>query len=390
MTAAQKDSGKAAGAASGPSARPVPPRRTVAARLGPFLSLSRAMALGMARDRAAVFFMLLFPLMFLLLFGALFKDSGAPQAKVVQVGGVAVLDELPGSERERLREVLRIDRTDDSGTAMREALDELRAGDTHAVVFQRGDEVVLRVSVADQVRAGTVQGLLNSVVQQANQAATGQPPAFRLSTGQVEDESVQAIQFLTPGLLGWAVAMGAVFSTAITLVGWRRKRVLRRLRLAPVGATSVISAQVGTALALALVQTALFLSVASLPFYGLRLSGSWWLVVPLVMCGTLAFLSIGLVIGAWARTEEAANGAAQLVVLPMAFLSGAFIPFDAAPEWLRTIAGFMPLKYLAEAMQGVMSRGEGWGTALPVMGGLLLFAAVLTAVARWLFRWNDA
>ncbi|GAB3960140.1 ABC transporter permease [Streptomyces sparsus] len=358
--------------------------------LGPFLSLSRAMALGLLRDRAAIFFMLLFPLMFLMLFGALFKDSGVSQSEVIQVGDVAVLDDLSAQEREQLRDVLKIVRTDGSPAALDEALEKVRTGETDAVVLQRGDDVRLRVSVADQVRAGSVRGVLDSLVQQANQEATGQPPAFRLSTDQVEDESVQPIQFLTPGLLGWAVAMGAVFGTALNLVSWRKKRILRRLWLAPVSAASVISARVGINLALALAQTAVFLGVATLPFYGLRLTGSWWLAIPLVLSGTLAFMSIGLVVGAWAKSEEAANGAAQLVILPMAFLSGAFIPFDSAPEWLRAIARFMPLKHLADAMQGVMSRGEGWATALPVMAGLLLFAAVLTLVAWWLFRWDDA
>ncbi|SES07114.1 ABC transporter permease [Streptomyces qinglanensis] len=355
-----------------------------------FLNLSLAMARGLARDRAAVFFTLIFPLMFLMLFGALFKDQGVGKSDIVQVGSVKVLDGMPDKERAGLRDILEIEKTDGSAAARREALEKVRKGDADAAVFQRDGKVELRYSAADQVRSGTVRGVLNSIVQQANQRATGQPPAFALQTGAVEDETTKPIQYLTPGLLGWAVAMGGVFGSAFNLVSWRRKRILRRLWLAPISARSVVGARIGVNLITAFAQTAIFLAVASLPYYGLTLTGDWWLCLPLVVCGTLAFMSIGLLVGSFAKTEEAANGMAQLVILPMAFLSGTFFPLDNAPGWIRTVSEFLPLKHLASAMQDVLTRGESWGTALPVMGGLLLFAAVLTAIAARVFRWDAA
>ncbi|MBQ0863082.1 ABC transporter permease [Streptomyces smyrnaeus] len=355
-----------------------------------FLSLSVAMARGLARDRAAVFFTLIFPLMFLMLFGALFKDQGVDRSEIVQIGSVKVLDSMPDKERASLRDVLKIEKTDGSAAARKEALEKVRKGDADAAVFQQDGKVELRYSAADQVRSGTVRGVLDSIVQQANQRATGQPPAFALRTGTVEDEATKPIQFLTPGLLGWAVAMGGVFGSAFNLVSWRRKRILRRLWLAPINARTVVGARIGVNLVTAFAQTAIFLALASLPYYGLKLTGMWWLCLPLVACGTLAFMSIGLLVGSFAKTEEAANGLAQIIILPMAFLSGAFFPLDSAPGWVRAVSEFMPLKHLATAMQDVLSRGEGWGAALPVMGGLLLFAAVLTLIASRLFRWDAA
>ncbi|GAA3873066.1 hypothetical protein GCM10022227_33390 [Streptomyces sedi] len=345
------------------------------------------MVKGLLRDRMAAFFTLLFPLMFLLLFGALFQNNTVSRSHVLQVGEVAVLDEMPAAERSGLSEALDIERIDDR----EEALAQVSDGDADAVVWEEDDgRVELRYSAADAARAGTVEGLMRSLVQTANLAATGQPATFELATDQVEDKSVKAIQYLAPGLLGWAIAMGASFMSALTLVNWRKKRILRRLWLAPVSPGTVIGARIGVSLGMAFVQTALFLSVATIPFYGLRLTGSWWLVIPLVAAGTLAFMSVGLLIGAWAKSEEAANAALQLVVMPMAFLSGSFFPLENTPEWVRAISNAMPLKHLNESVQGVLSRGESWGTALPAIGGLLLFAAVLAFVASRLFRWDDA
>lgn len=351
-----------------------------------FRSLSLAMLKGLLRDRTASFFTLIFPLMFLVLFGALFQNDSVSRSHVLQVGEVAVLDEMPADQRRGLSEALDVEQVPDRDAALAQVSD----GDADAVVWEDGDgRVELRYSAADAARAGTVQGLMRSLVQTANLAATGQPPAFELATDQVEDKSVKAIQYLAPGLLGWAIAMGASFMSAFTLVNWRKKRILRRLWLAPISPATVIGARIGVSLGMAFLQTALFLGIATIPFYGLQLTGHWWLAIPLVACGTLAFMSVGLVIGAWAKSDEAANAALQLVVMPMAFLSGSFFPLDDTPDWVRTISNAMPLKHLNESVQGVLTRGEGWGVALPAMGGLLLFAAVLTAVAARLFRWDD-
>ncbi|MER7753118.1 ABC transporter permease [Kitasatospora sp. NPDC097643] len=359
-------------------------------RVSAFGSLSRVMLRSFLRDRSAVFFIMLFPLMFLLLFGTLLKGATSPHAKVAQVGAVQVLDSVQGGGRAELEKVLQISKGDDEAAA----LEKVRKGDLDAMIKQGPDgKVELRFSAADQVRAGAVQGILNSVVTQANQAvyekATGKSPAFVLDPAQVEDQSLKPIQFLTPGLLGWAVATGAVFGAALTLVGWRQKKVLRRLRLAPVSALSVIASRVVVSVVTALAQTAIFLVVATTPFFGLKLTGNWWLIIPLVLCATVAFMSIGLLAGSIAKTEEAANGIAQIIVLPMSFLSGSFFKMDDAPAWLKTVSEVLPLRHLVTASESVLSRGGGVMDAVPTMGGLLLFAAVLTLISWKLFKWDD-
>ncbi|MFH9354488.1 ABC transporter permease [Kitasatospora sp. NPDC017646] len=355
-------------------------------RVSAFWSLSRAMLLGMKRDRTATFFILLFPLVFLVFFGSVTKGSSSPHAKVAQVGAVKLFDSMQGEARTELDKVLTITRTDDeAGT-----LEKVRKGDFDAMIEQGPDgKLELRYTAADQVRAGALQGIVDSVVQGANQAATGKPPAYVVDAQQVEDKSLKPIQYLTPGLLGWAVATGAVFGAALTLVGWRKSKVLRRLRLAPISAGTVVSSRIVVSLLTAFLQTTVFLVVAT-SFFGLKLTGNWWLVLPLVACATLAFMSIGLLAGSVAKTEEAANGISQLIVLPMSFLSGSFFPLDGAPGWLKTVSQVMPLKHLVSAAQSVLTRGGGVMDALPTMGGLLLFAAVFTGIAWKLFKWEDA
>lgn len=348
-------------------------------------TLSRAMALGFVRDRTALFFSILFPLMFLVLFGGLFRDQSAPRSEVLQVGPVAVFDQLPAAAREQIDQVIELVPADDRDAA----LEQVRTGDADAAVEQQGDTVTLHYSAADQVQAGTLRGILASVVNTANLAVAGAAPTFTLEGEQVEDESLETIQYVTPGLLGWAVAFGAMFGAALTLVTWRQKKILRRLRLAPVHTSAVVGARVGVSVAISLVQLAVFIGVALLPYFGLTLTTYWWMSIPLVFAGTLAFLSLGLLVGAVAKTPESASAISNLVVLPMAFLGGAFFPLDFAPQWLQQLSLVFPLRHMVTGLQEVMVRGEPPASALPEMGLLVGFSVVVFLIAGWLFRWDD-
>jgi ABC-2 type transport system permease protein len=265
----------------------------------------------------------------------------------------------------------------------------VRAGDLPAAIRERDRVVEVRYSAADQVAAGTVRGVVESVVGQANLAAAGATATFTVDARQVEDESFEPIQYLTAGLLAWGIAMSAAFGAAMNLVIWRRNLVLRRLRLSPVAPAAVVGARVGVSLAVALVQGLVFIGVALTPPFGLQLRGQWWLMVPLLVAGTLAFMSVGLLVGSLARTEEAASAAVNLVVLPMAFLSGVFFQIDAMPEVVQQISWLMPMRHLSAGMLDVLVRDGGVGSVVAPVGVLLGFAAVVTLVATRVFSWED-
>lgn len=350
-----------------------------------FQSLARAMFLGFRRDRSAMFFTIALPLLFLVLIGGVFAKQSTPPSKVLEIGAVPVVDQMPAGMRASFGKSLKITKITDRAAA----LEKVRKGDYAAALEQNGDEVVIHYSAADQVKSGSAEGQVEGLVQAANQVASGRPPKYRLRAEQVEDRSLTAIQYITPGLLGWALAAAGMFGASTTLVTWRTKGILRRLRLSPVPLRTLFTARVAVSLGTALVQTALFLAVATLPFFGLKPAHYWWMCVPMVVSGVLAFLAIGMLIGAFAKTQEAAQAITQLVVLPMAFLGGSFFPIDSAPKWLRVVTEIFPLRHLNDGMLKVMARGAGPASVLPQIGILLGFALAATIVAVRVFRWEQ-
>lgn len=349
-----------------------------------FRALTRAQWYGFWREKQNLFWIIGFPLMFLLLFGLLFRDVGASKSDLVQIGPVSVIDDMPADARAGLNEVFTITRLDDEAAAR----DRVRRGDADAAIQMTGNTVLLHYTQADQVRAGILEGTVRSVVQGANLAVSGTPPRFDLQARPVENERLTVIQAMTPGLLGWAVAMGAVFNAAMPLVGWRVNKLLRRLRLAPIHTETLVASRTVVSVTVALIQTALFLGAGMLIF-GLRLRGSWYMVVPLVLCATLAFMAIGLVAGAVSKTSEGASGLANLIVLPMAFLSGVFFPLDDMPQVLQRISWLLPMRHLSNGLLDVLVRDGGLSAIVAPTAVLVGFAAVVTAVATRVFSWED-
>ncbi len=346
-----------------------------------FRGIALALVKGFVRDRASVFFSLVFPLMFLVLFGGIFNYDTSPKLDLVQIGTVSLIDDMPKGAKDAFESSFEIEKTGDR----EKALDEVRKGDADVAVEMDGDTFIAHYTQTDQVRAATVQGTLAAYVDAANQAASGVPPKYTFKPERVEDASLDTIQFVTPGLLGWAVAMSAAFGAAATLQGWRNSQLLSRLRLSPASSSTIVSARVVVTVLIALVQMAIFVGLGAAAF-GLKLAGAWWAGIPLLVLGTLCFMMLGLLAGVVAKTQEGAVNLANFFVLPMAFLSGSFFPLDGAPGWLQAVSKVMPLRHLNDGMLDVLVRGES-PTAILLPGLYLIgFSVVVGLLAVGVFR----
>jgi ABC-2 type transport system permease protein len=152
----------------------------------------------------------------------------------------------------------------------------------------------------------------------------------------------------------------------------------------------VLTARVVVTVGVAVVQALVFVGVGLLPLFGLKLTGTWWMAIPVFLLGILAFFAIGMLVGAFCKTEEAATAAANIVVLPMAFLSGTFFPIDQAPPWLRSVSQIFPLRHMNDGIMDFLVRGQGANAlVLPcvVLSGFIL---VVGFVAAKVFQWEDA
>src|SRR5689334_17141902 len=113
-------------------------------KLMAFRSLSRAMLRGFLRDRTALIFTILLPLLFLALFGSLYKNTSTPKLTVLEVGRVRLLSQA--NIQQGLGKVLTVTRAD----SLSSALSAVRKGNYDAAVQQQGNTLTVHYSIADQ------------------------------------------------------------------------------------------------------------------------------------------------------------------------------------------------------------------------------------------------
>ena len=347
------------------------------------MSLRRIYAMTVAslkmivRDRTALFFSLLFPIVFMTLFGLIFGNAGSSKPDLDVVGTGPLVSALQRSDAVKLHVQA------DARTAIKRVHD----GDETGALVLSGKTAQLYYQASSTVQGPILLEIVQGVASALNIRASGSPPLVTVHASKVEDRDLSYIDYLVPGLLGMAISQSAVFGIAFSLVAFRTKGILRRLRLTPMPLGEFAVARVLTALSLALSQAVVLLAVGHFAF-GVSIAGNLLSLVPLVALGALCFIAIGLLVGSIAKTEDAAAAMANLVTLPMTFLAGVFFPLDSAPGVVQAISKVLPLTYLADGLRGVAVRDHSFAWTLPKLGVLAAFTVVIAAASLRSFRWT--
>ena len=112
---------------------------------------------------------------------------------------------------------------------------------------------------------------------------------------------------------------------------------------------------------------------------GVETAGPVWAVVLLAVANALVGMSLGLLLSAFARSEFQAVQFMPAFILPQLLLGGLFLPRDAMPEALQTVADALPFTYAYEALAKVAANdvdGRLW-LDVGVICGCIVLALVL-------------
>ena len=365
--------------------------------MGTLLSLTVANVKSLVRDRAALFWTIFFPIMFVFLFGWIFGGSGNAKISV----GVVDQDGTPasGGLRQAFANVPLLTLHDGTLDAEKAAMQH---GDVSAViVIPQGLQDALvaarsggKGSVAIALYGDPSQNQTTQVVQAAvrqvangfNLEAQGGSAILTVSPQTLQSTSISSVAYLVPSILAMALMQLGIFA-AIPLVQQREKGILKRIGATPLARWKLIGSNVLLRLMVAIVDAVLILGIGFV-FFDVKIVGNVLAAAGIVLLGAASFLAIGFMLASFLKTEEQATGVVQIVQLPMMFLSGIFFSFDFLPGFLQTIARFLPLTYLGDAMRQVMVNGTQvapLGVDLAILTGWLV---VCLAIAARSFRWE--
>lgn len=172
-----------------------------------------------------------------------------------------------------------------------------------------------------------------------------------------EIEGHQAASWLLVGMIGYGLANTAFGGLAIFLVLRREYGILKRLRATPAPAAAYLAATVVSMLIVFALQVAA-LGVLGLGLYDAEAPAAVGSFVASLALGAAAFTAMGIAGAAVIRSAEGASPIVNVVVLPMAFLSGSFGRTSEYPQVLQAIADVLPLKYFLELVRDSYLGGE--------------------------------
>jgi ABC-2 type transport system permease protein len=206
---------------------------------------------------------------------------------------------------------------------------------------------------------------------------------------RIGPEHVKASTYYVPGIAALAVLSASFSNLVIAITAQRQLGVLKRRRATPAPAGVVIAGRALTSLAVSLAVTAVVIVIGTFG-YGVHVAlGELGALALSIIVGSLALACLGYAVTTVIGSADSAQPVTLAIALPLAFISGVYIPAPNLPTALNHIAQALPLQHLVAALgHGFLPGGSGvawsdlailaaWG-----LGGLVI------ALTR--FRWTPA
>lgn len=358
-----------------------------------FFDFLRADAQMMVRNRQALFWTFFFPVLLMLLLGVVFGRGygGDFKLTVVQqdkglVGNVLVT---------AFKSVKGIKVTVSAGQPA--AMQQLKDGKVNGVLIvpagasagfgQATQTLPFYYDNTNVATAGQVQSITGQVVGAVGDRLSNTRPKLAIAPAGIKTKSFNYLDFLVPGVVALALMQTGIFGIAGTLVTYKEKGILRRLKATPLSLASFVTASISVRIITGIVQTALIL-VVGMALFHVHINGSLLYLTALAILGSGTFVSLGFAIASVSKNMEAAQAVMQVVQMPMMFLSGIFFPMDNAPAWIQPVVKAMPLKYLADALRDIAIDAHSlWFVRLDIVVLVAVMLVFMLFSIRF-FRWE--
>jgi ABC-2 type transport system permease protein len=181
--------------------------------------------------------------------------------------------------------------------------------------------------------------------------------------------------------------MGSFWGLSVQLVTFREQGILRRFRLAPIGAGPLLASSILSNYFLMLPAVALEIVVCRFAFH-MQSWGNLWAIFLLVSFGSATFSAFGLIVASVTNTMQETQMINNLIWMGFLFLSGATVPLAIFPNWIQRISLFMPATYLATGLEAATTNLASLGEVVTDVVALAIGLWMAFEISRQLFRWE--
>lgn len=207
------------------------------------------------------------------------------------------------------------------------------------------------------------------------------------SGGRIQElGNIPYVTFFLPGILAYGIVITQFVNMAGGIAIQRDNGLLKRMRGTPLPGWAYVAGRLGSTALVSVVMTVVMLIVGRVGFDVHLRAAAVPAVVVTVLLGAATFAALGLAAVMIIPNAEAAPVVANVLILPLSFISGIWYPLTGAPEWLVDVAKFFPLEHLANALHVAfdpLNHGSAWsGNDLFVLAIWLLVGTRL-AMRFW-------
>ncbi|MFI5275484.1 MAG: ABC transporter permease [Candidatus Saccharimonadales bacterium] len=349
------------------------------------------------RDRLALFFTFLFPLIFLFVFGSLNSGNKSVSFHVAIINDSNTAFSKQFESQLEKQKALKIDK---AVTNFSDANQKMSRGELDATIelpknfgeLQPGHQypsgqAIVHYTQNNQSAAQTLTTVMQAELQAINTKLTHSETPLKVTSVQTNERSLSQFDYTFTGLLGFAILGAGIFGPINIFPELKKMGILRRLHTTPLRVWQYfLSIMFGNAVS-GLMSIAVMFIVAIMVFH-LKIVGSYLELAAFLAFSIAMILGIGLAIGGWAKNERQAAPLANIIVFPMMFLSGTFFPRYVMPEWLQNITAYLPLTPVIDGARLIATEGQHLVDIGPQLAVMAVWMVIVYFIAFRVFRWE--
>lgn len=347
------------------------------------------------RDRVALFFTFLFPLIFLFVFGGIFGKNQSTTFSVALISESHTSYAQQFVKQAESEKELKVDHTvttlsaanEKMGRGELDATIELPASFGKVVNGVPSGQAIVHYTENNVSAAETLTSVLQAQFQGLNASLVKSSTPFTATSQQTNVLSLSTFDYTFTGLLGFAILGSGIFGPMNVFPELKKMGILRRLHTTPLRVWQYfMSTMMGYAVT-GLLSLAVMFAVAMAVFH-LKVVGNYFELGLFLAFGIIMVLGIGLALGGWAKNERQVAPLGNIIVFPMMFLTGVFFPRYLMPQWLQGITTYMPLTPVIDGARLIATEGKSLfdiGSQLAVMA---VWTIIIYVIAFRVFRWE--
>lgn len=347
------------------------------------------------RDRTALFFTFLFPLIFLFVFGGIFGKSDSASFHVALINQS---DSAFSKDFTKQIDGNKLFKVDTQATTLKLAKEKMNRGQLDAAIVLPADfgqisgrypsgQAQIYYSQNNATAGQSVSSILDGIFKGVNAALIQVPAPFTVVATQTNDKGLTAFDYTFAGLLGFSIIGLGIFGPVNVFPELKKQGILRRLHTTPLRVWQYFLANMASQSVVGLMSIAIMFAVAITVFH-LKVSGNPIELVFFLILSIITIFGIGLAIGGWAANERQAAPLSNIVVFPMIFLSGTFFPRFLMPLWLQKISAFLPLTPIIDGIRLIATEGKHLSELGPQLGLIGIWIVIIYTIAFRVFRWE--